>query len=146
MKRFLLLATMMSGIASPLNAQAYDLCRWFWVVGGDVSRVWSGEAGDYVEPSDPRYVEWLAKDARPYVKNKPTQIRNEIELVDVFMRSRCQNRAPKTSFTTRQIVDELMLLDEAEVRKAFAPDDPATVADDDPRVRTTAAALGLLLR
>lgn len=36
----------------------YNPSNWFWIVGGDESRVYSSAGGDFVPANDAAYVEW----------------------------------------------------------------------------------------
>lgn len=56
----------------------YTPSAWFWIVGGDESRVWSGKAAAYVPADDADYAAWLS------AGNVPSRILNESELVDVL--------------------------------------------------------------
>jgi hypothetical protein len=51
---------------------------WYWIIAGDQSKVFSSASGDYVLPSNPAYVAWLA------TGKKPTRILNEAELGEVL--------------------------------------------------------------
>lgn len=56
----------------------YDPRNWFWVIGGDDSRVWSGAAAGYIEPDAPGYVAWGESG------NVATHIASVAELVEVL--------------------------------------------------------------
>ena len=56
----------------------YDPAKWYWIVTGDTTRVWSSAAAAYVPTSDAGYIEWLAEG------NVPTRIASEAELREVF--------------------------------------------------------------
>lgn len=56
----------------------YDPAAWYWIVGGDTSKVYSGAAGAYVQPSNAGYVTWLARG------NTATSIASEAELGEVL--------------------------------------------------------------
>ena len=56
----------------------YDPAKWYWIVAGDTTRVWSSATAAYVPTSDAGYIEWLAEG------NVPTRIASEAELQEVF--------------------------------------------------------------
>ena len=43
----------------------YNLFDWYWIVGGDSSRVYSSKLRDYVLPTDPTFVDWTADGSVP---------------------------------------------------------------------------------
>jgi len=43
----------------------YDSNRWYWIVGGDASQVFSSAAGSYVPVADAAYVAWLEDGSLP---------------------------------------------------------------------------------
>jgi len=43
----------------------YTVFDWYWIVGGDSSRVYSSRLRDYVLPTDAAYVEWAADGTVP---------------------------------------------------------------------------------
>lgn len=53
---------------------AFDPKNWYWIVGGDDTRVYSSAIGDYVPVSDGAYQAWLAQGGTP------TRIATEAEL------------------------------------------------------------------
>lgn len=56
--------------------------NWYWIVGGDTTRVFSSAAAAYVPVNDATYAAWL-KDT----DHLPTAIASEAELWDVLARS-----------------------------------------------------------
>lgn len=56
----------------------YDPLDWYWIVGDDLSRVWSSARGRYYALSNELYRDWLG-DGR-----LPTRITSEAELADVL--------------------------------------------------------------
>lgn len=57
---------------------AYDVTNWYWIVGGDETKLWSSAGVRYVEPADATYTAWAA------ARNIPTRIASEDELAEVF--------------------------------------------------------------
>lgn len=56
----------------------YNPSNWYWIVGGDESRVFSSAAGNYVPANDATYQAWLA------VNENPTRIETESALGEVL--------------------------------------------------------------
>lgn len=56
----------------------YNPSQWFWVVGGDQSKVYSSAVSDYVQPTDASLVAWKADGTLP------TNIASEAELGEVL--------------------------------------------------------------
>ena len=56
----------------------YVPTNWYWIVGGDETRVFSSAAGDYVPVSDPTYQSWAADGTQP------TRIDTEVNLGEVL--------------------------------------------------------------
>jgi len=56
----------------------YDPRNWYWIVGGDTSRVYSSRIGNYVSPDNATYVAWLA------AGGVTTRILNADELAEVL--------------------------------------------------------------
>lgn len=54
--------------------KTYDLNNWYWIVGGDQTKVYSSALGDYVPAADAEYTAWLADNTAP------TSIDNEANL------------------------------------------------------------------
>lgn len=50
---------------------------WYWIVGGDETKVFSSASGNYVQPSDATYQAWLADGV-------PSRIASEAELGEVL--------------------------------------------------------------
>lgn len=67
----------------------YNPRAWFWFVGGDETKVFSGATGNYVPLTDPNYLKF-ANDARP------TTIASEDELIAVL-----EEQAPGAVVTTK---------------------------------------------
>jgi len=87
----------------------YAPSAWYWVVGGDESRVWSSAARTYVPADDPGYVTFV--DAG----NAASSIASEPELWDV-LREQAPDRLPDNapppvpaSITRRQLLLQLAL-------------------------------------
>ncbi len=59
----------------------YDPTNWYWVVGGDQTKVFSSAVGDYVPVSDATYVSWLSDEGAP------TVIDTENNLAEVLSRN-----------------------------------------------------------
>lgn len=57
---------------------SYNPANWYWLVGGDQSRVWSSAAAAYVPADDATYEAWLG------AGNLPTRIASEAELQEVL--------------------------------------------------------------
>lgn len=58
--------------------KTYDVTDWYWVVGGDLTKVFSSKAFDYVPSDDPTYVAWRADGTNP------TNINSEASLGQVL--------------------------------------------------------------
>jgi hypothetical protein len=58
--------------------KSYNPSDWYWVVGGDETKVYSSAAGDFVRADDATYVEWLSDGTAP------TRIASEAELGEVL--------------------------------------------------------------
>lgn len=43
----------------------YNPQNWYWVVGGDQSKVFSSASGTYVAPTDPTYLAWVTAGGVP---------------------------------------------------------------------------------
>jgi len=56
----------------------YNVRDWYWIVGGDTSRVWSSASVAYVPANDAGYAAWLEEG------NVATRIASEEELAEVF--------------------------------------------------------------
>lgn len=56
----------------------YAPSNWYWIVNGDETKVYSSLLGEYVQPDDAAYIEWLSDGTLP------TRIANEAELSDVL--------------------------------------------------------------
>lgn len=56
----------------------YNVANWYWIVGGDETKLWSSAQVAYVAPTDAAYVSWTE------AGNIPTRIASEEELGDVF--------------------------------------------------------------
>ena len=57
----------------PFNPQA-----WYWIVGGDETRVFSSASGNYVQPSNAAYLAWVESGGIP------SRIASEAELGEVL--------------------------------------------------------------
>lgn len=62
------------GKLKPYNPQ-----DWYWIVGGDETKVFSSAAGNYVQPSNAAFVEWSADGG-----TTPTRIASEAALGEVL--------------------------------------------------------------
>jgi ABC-type tungstate transport system permease subunit len=60
----------------------YNPANWYWIVGGDESRVFSSAIGNYVPADDAAYLAWRADGALP------TRIVSEAELGEVLADAR----------------------------------------------------------
>mgnify|MGYP003404462322 FL=1 len=58
--------------------KAFDPTNWYWIVGGDETKVFSSASGNYVQPSATAYVEWQADGTTP------TRIASDAELGEVL--------------------------------------------------------------
>lgn len=56
----------------------YDPSKWYWIVDGDQSRVWSSASAGFVDANDETYAAWLEGGGGP------TPIGSLIELAEVF--------------------------------------------------------------
>lgn len=56
----------------------YDPRNWYWIVGGDETKVYSSAAGDYVPADNATYAAWVA------VGGVATRILNSDELAEVL--------------------------------------------------------------
>ena len=56
----------------------YNVAKWFWVVAGSTTQVYSSAAVDYVDTSNAAYQAWLSRG------NEPTAIATEQNLMDVL--------------------------------------------------------------
>lgn len=63
---------------------SFNIQNWYWIVGGDDSRVWSSASRAFVSASDQTYAMWLA------AGSFPTRIASMAELNDVLFQ-----RAPE---------------------------------------------------
>lgn len=59
-------------------SKEYEITNWYWIVGGDETKVFSSASGDYVSANNPAFVAWKADGT------VPTQILNEDELGEVL--------------------------------------------------------------
>lgn len=59
-------------------SKPYDVSNWYWIVNGDIAKVFSSAIGDYVQTTNDAYVGWLADGTAP------TRIANEAELGEVL--------------------------------------------------------------
>ena len=56
----------------------YSPTNWYWIVGGDGTRLYSSAAGDYVQPNNAAYIAWSSDGTLP------TRITSEAELGEVL--------------------------------------------------------------
>lgn len=61
-----------------LIARPYNAADWYWVVGGDQTKVWSSARARFVDSADETYAAWAAH-------SQPTQISSIADLEDVLM-------------------------------------------------------------
>lgn len=59
-------------------SKTYDPLDWYWIVGGDETRLFSSAAGDYVQPGNSDYLLWASDGT------SPTRIASESELGEVL--------------------------------------------------------------
>ena len=52
--------------------KAFDPTNWYWIVGGDETKVFSSASGNYVQPSATAYVEWQADGTTPTTLTRTT--------------------------------------------------------------------------
>lgn len=55
----------------------FNIFDWYWIVGGDATKVYSSKVGDYVPSTDPTFVAWQDNNGDP---TPPTVIDSEINL------------------------------------------------------------------
>jgi Phage tail assembly chaperone protein len=79
----------------------YNPVDWYWIVGGDASRVWSSARAAYVPVSDSTYSAWEVSG------NVATSILNEDELASVLMAAYPAG-APRTAQVIRSQRDALV--------------------------------------
>ena len=60
----------------------FEVDKWYWIVNGSTTQVYSGATGDYVPVDAANYDAWLARG------NVPTKIASEIELGAVLADAR----------------------------------------------------------
>lgn len=99
--------------------RSYDPKDWYWVVGGDESRVFSSAVGDYIQPDAATYVAFLDDG------NSPTRILNEAELGEVL---RAANVPPFHRVSPYTIVTRLQAAGIAEIAMAALQQDPVAYA------------------
>lgn len=58
--------------------KTFNPANWYWIVGGDETKLFSSASGNYVQPSNATYVAWLADGTLP------TRIASEAELGEVL--------------------------------------------------------------
>lgn len=56
----------------------FDPYNWYWIVGGDESKLYSSKTGDYVLPTSEDYLAWTS------TGGVPTRIASEAELGEVL--------------------------------------------------------------
>ncbi len=56
----------------------YNPTNWYWIVGGDETKVFSSASGNYVQPNNPAYAAWRADGTTP------TRIASDAELGEVL--------------------------------------------------------------
>lgn len=71
----------------------FDPSKWYWIVAGDTSQVYSSELAAYVPVSDVTYSGWVAAD------NHATPIVSEQELWD-YLIGRVYNSTPATAHSS----------------------------------------------
>lgn len=65
-------------VQSLAGLPSYDPWNWFWVVGGDETKVYSSASGDYVAPTSAPYLAWVERG------NVATKIATEAGLGEVL--------------------------------------------------------------
>lgn len=128
----------------------YDPADHYWIVAGDVSRLWSSGAATFVPAGDGTHLAWLAAGGHP------TRIASEAELDAVLVAAGLGDRAPHPP--KRQVLKSLIIgrliaagkigaaraaleEDAAAYARWWAPDRPA-INCDDPDALALLAAIG----
>lgn len=74
----------------------YDPMNWYWVVGGDETKVYSSRIGGYLPAGSPSYLAWLEEG------NRATRIASEDELIAV-LREQAPNGLPEALRPPRRL-------------------------------------------
>lgn len=108
----------------------YNPADWYWMVGGDASRLWSSKAAAYVGIGDEGFLALFATD------NCFTRIANEVLLADVLLKQYPEG-APTRPFKVSEIVETLATIDPMRLAGGFDAETlaaPEKIAPDDERL------------
>lgn len=101
----------------------YRAQDWYWIVGGDATRLWSSKNAKYVPLGDPGFAAWLVPPG-----NMPTRIDSELLLYDALAKAGFAAGAPARAFSGAEILTALLAVDRAQTLAAFGAVDPLGIA------------------
>ncbi len=120
----------------------YTPANWYWIVGGDKTRVFSSAKSAYVSTDDPDHKAWMASD------NRPSAIGSEADLSDVLLPHGMSLTGPVRKAAVSTLLDALS----ASQRATITPDHMGRlvarsglghVIITDPKVGRAAADMGI---